>query len=485
MRKTNRFLSLIFITFFTSNIYAHCNCTGFADLVEPLLPAVVNISTVQKATSSGSLKRVPGLPEGSPFEDFFNQFFDKYGIAPGMEEEERSDDFKPMSAGSGFVIDASGYIVTNQHVVANAEKITVKLTNDQTYDAKLIGSDPRSDLALLKIEADKPLPFVMFGDSEASRVGDGIIAIGNPFGLGGTVTYGIISANARDINTSSIVDNFIQTDAAINKGNSGGPFFNMKGEVIGISTAIYSPSGGNIGIGFAIPSSFARPIIDQLKKGGKVKRPFLGVTIQPTLDIAESLGIENNKGALVIDVTKGSPADKAGIVVGDILLEFDGKEINNHRKFPRLVAETPADKETSLVILTKGKKKTVNVKLRELDEKTEKSLTKQYFDSENPVEMLEVQGMNLAELIPSLRTKYNVPAQVNGVIVLNVAPKSAAAKSGIKPGDIVVSVNQETIIKPAQASGIIDQLKKENKKSVMLLIKRGKDTFFLRLSLVK
>ena len=460
---------------------------GFADLVEKLMPAVVNISTTQKAPVSKVAPQtgeaLPKFPKGSPFEDF-NDFFDKFGNQGDGEENQNSR--KAISLGSGFVIDPSGYIVTNNHVIADAEEITVIFSNELQLKAKVIGSDTKTDLALLKVEAKTALPYVKFGNSDKSRVGDWIVAIGNPFGLGGTVTSGIISARARDINAGPF-DDFLQTDAPINKGNSGGPMFNMAGEVIGINTAIYSPSGGSVGIGFATPSALARPVIDQLRQGKKIRRGWLGVKIQSiTEDIAESLGRTEDKGALVVEVTKGSPADKAGILTGDIILSFDGKEIAAMRKLPRIVAETPIGKKVQVVFLRNGKQQTVPVVLGELNEKEEAQASNEgNGKTEQGKPAKEVLGMNLSPITPELRSTYNITADVKGLVVTGVVRNSEAAQRGMQSGDVISQLNNEALKSVDQFSSIVSQARKDGRKSVLVLLNRAGTTQFITLPVEK
>ncbi len=473
IRIKNLLLYLIIFSF--TNIASASVCRdSYADIVAPLIPAVVNISTIQKSTSLQPEQFSP-FPENSPFEEF-NKFFEQYGQMPDTEEDEESrDEAKPTSAGSGFIISAEGHIVTNYHVVDQAETITVILSNDQKLDAKLIGYDNRTDLALLKVESKTPLPFVKFGNSDESRVGDFIIAIGNPFGLGSTVTSGIISAQARDIHTNSgnLIDNFIQTDAAINRGNSGGPMFNLKGEVIGINFAIVSPTGSNIGIGFAVPSSAAKPVIEQLIKTGKMRYGWLGVIIQSTDDVAEGLGLADGIGSLVASVTSGSPAEKAGIQVGDIILKFDGKDITSSRKLSRIVAETLIGKKVEVDIMSKGKRKTISLTVSELDSKPETaSLAKNKNDK-------NIYGMNLSPITPSLRSKLNIQNEIKGVLVISVERKSIATRHGIKRGDIISAINQQVINTPEELLNIVNEAKKAQRKSVMILIYRDGGNLFL------
>lgn len=367
MRKLAGVIAFTLITWSAQAVQAATNVPpGFADLVEKLLPSVVNISTTQEMKSGGVKLNFKGLPpskELDEFRDFFEQFGDRFG-APDGEGETR----KVTSLGSGFIIDKAGYIVTNHHVIAKANEITVTLHDDSKYPAKLVGSDAKTDLALIKIESKKPLPSVPFGNSDSLRVGDWVIAIGNPFGLGGSVSAGIVSARSRNINAGPF-DDFIQTDAAINRGNSGGPLFNENGEVIGVNSAIFSPSGGNIGIGFAIPTTLAEPVLKQLQEFGRTHRGWLGVKIQyVTEEIAESLGLYKPQGALVLEVNENGPADKAGVKAGDVLLSFDGKPISEMRFLPRMVAETKIGKEVKLDVWRDGRKKMLHITLGELEE---------------------------------------------------------------------------------------------------------------------
>jgi serine protease Do len=358
---------------------------GFADVAEKLLPSVVNISTSQKVDAANPagdmmdmLEGMPAFPPGSPFEDFFNEFRNQQQQQPRRGGRQPPAQQKVTSLGSGFIIDASGFVVTNNHVIQDADEINVILQDNTTLKAELVGYDAKTDLAVLRVKPDKPLPAISWGDSDKMRVGDWVLAIGNPYGLGGTVTAGIISARARDIQ-SGPYDDFLQTDAAINRGNSGGPMFNTQGEVIGVNTAIYSPSGGSVGIGFAIPSAMVKSIVTQLKVTGHTRRGWLGVRIQSVSpEIAESLGLGKVRGAMVSSVNPGGPADKAGIKNGDIVLSFDAKEIPDMRRLPRIVAETDVGKTAPMVVWRGGKEVTLQVKLGELEshEKDEAKLGK-------------------------------------------------------------------------------------------------------------
>ena len=371
--------------------------TSVADIAEGLMPAVVNISTSQSVKKRNTVPNIPipRVPEGSPFQDFFKDLFPD-GQAPGGENNGPST---RQSLGSGFVIDADGFIVTNNHVIADADEITVNFSNGEKLKAELVGTDPKTDIAVLKVEPETPLTAVPFGNSDESRIGDWVMAIGNPFGLGGSVSLGIVSAVERDI-SSGPYDNFIQTDAAINRGNSGGPLFNMDGQVVGINTAIISPSGGSIGIGFSIPSNLATRVIDQLREYGETRRGWLGVQIQTVTDeIAESLGLEKASGALVSGVVKDGPAEKSGLLSGDVILTFDGKDVAEMRDLPIIVAETAVEKEVDVVVFRKGKKQTISVVLGRLEDGEKKlaSLSTGKEETDEPV-VKSLLGLKLSEL---------------------------------------------------------------------------------------
>ena len=445
---------------------------GFADLAAKLTPVVVNISTTQKMLKEDPEKEMPmqQLPPGHPFEDF-NEFFKNF-----MEPYKGNRDV--TSLGSGFIIDPAGYIVTNNHVIADAEEITVSLEDNTQYKAKLIGKDAKTDLAVLKIDAGKKLPYAKFGDSDVSRVGDWVVAIGNPYGLGGTVTAGIISARARDINAGPF-DDFLQTDAAINRGNSGGPMFNMQGDVIGINTAIYSPTGGSVGIGFAVPAALAEPIIAQLREGKKIDRGWLGVKIQMVSpEIAESLGMKESKGALVVGVTKGSPAEKAKILSGDVILRFNGKEIDTMRKLPRVVAETHIGTEAEMEVMRNGSIKKLNVTVGKMDENEEKKL----LDEKKP-ELQSRKGedflaMRLTPLTDEVRTEYGIDANIRGVLVMEVEDGSQAQRKGIEPGDVIVEAGQKPVRSIAELKAAVEAVEKMKRKSILLYVNRDGETMF-------
>jgi serine protease Do len=364
--------------------------------------------------------------------------------------------------------------------------VTVILHDDTNLKAKIIGRDTKTDIALLKVESGKPLPFVKFGDSDKSRVGDWVVAIGNPFGLGGTVTAGIISARARDIQ-SGPYDDYIQTDASINRGNSGGPMFNMAGEVIGVNTAIFSPSGGSIGIGFAIPSALASPVVDQLLKYGKTRRGWLGVRIQSvTEEIAESLGLQKPRGALVAGVTEQGPAEKAGLEAGDVILRFDGRDIAEMRRLPRVVAETPIDKEVNVTIWRKGKEQTLRAKVGELQEEEVASAKPEETQKEQaPKGGVSVLGLTLADITGALRSQFKLPNDAKGVVVVDVAPDSPASQKGIRPGELIVEVAQDKVENSNDVKAKIDKARAAKRKSVLLLVERQSDQRFVVLPLDK
>ncbi|WP_428647641.1 DegQ family serine endoprotease [Roseibium sp.] len=436
-----------------------------ADLAENLADAVVNISTAQTVQGHRSVP-MPQVPEGSPFQEFFEEFFNR-------QNRENDQPRKVQSLGSGFVIDGTeGIIITNNHVIEGADEITANFNDGTKLRAEIIGSDEKTDLAVLKVEPETPLKDVNFGDSDKIRVGDWVMAIGNPFGLGGTVTVGIVSARNRDIN-SGPYDNFIQTDASINRGNSGGPLFDMDGNVIGINTAIISPSGGSIGIGFAIPAKTALNVIEQLREFGETRRGWLGVRIQEVTDeIAESLGMKHAMGALVAGVTDDGPAAKAKIEPGDVIVKFDGRTVDVMRELPRMVAETAIGKEVAVVVLRKGKEVDISVTLERLEEndvKEAKATTEDQPEDE-PVEKSEVLGMMLAELDDSLRQQFSIEDDVSGVVVTEVLPGSSAEEKRVTAGDVIKEVAQEPVATPADVEAEIKKLKDGGRRSALLLL---------------
>ena len=437
-----------------------------ADLAEQLTGAVVNISTSQTVSGQRTVP-MPSLPEGSPFREFFEDFFNRQQQGKNNNNPTR----KVNSLGSGFVIDPSGIIVTNNHVIADADEIEVNFSDGSKLKAEVIGKDAKTDLALLKVKAEKPLKAVPMGDSNKIRVGDWVMAIGNPFGLGGTVTVGIVSARNRDIN-SGPYDDFIQTDAAINRGNSGGPLFNMDGEVVGINTAIISPTGGSIGIGFAIPAATAMSVIEQLREFGETRRGWLGVRIQTITDeLAETLNLSDSKGALVADVTEGGPAEAAGIQAGDVVVKFDGKNVPEMRDLPRIVAETLVGKNVDVVVIRKGEEKTFKVELGRLED-AEKSRTAaaKTGTPDDPSKVESALGLKLSNLTKDLRTQFKINEKVKGVLITDVEQASSAAEKRIRAGDVIVEVGQEEVSDPADVVSRVEKLKKEGRKSVLLLL---------------
>ncbi len=483
-----RLIVTVLLISFIAPASAQDRPASFADLVEKLSPAVVNISTTQKIKTGRGLMGMPfsQLPDDPEFEPF-REFFERFGGSNGMGQQEQD----VQSLGSGFIIEANGFIITNNHVVDGAEEITVTLPDNGKYKAKIVGRDKKTDLALLKVDAKKDLPFVPLGDSDAMRVGDWVIAIGNPFGLGGSVTQGIISARQRSINSGPF-DDFLQTDASINRGNSGGPLFNTKGEVIGINSAIFSPSmgGGSVGIGFAIPTSLAKPIIAQLKEFGRAHRGWLGVKIQEVSEeIADSVGLAKPMGALVLEVAKDSPADKAGIVAGDIITNFDGKEITEMRHLPRIVAETKGGKTVSVTYWHKNASKTGQITVKELDEKTEKAQDGEDNGKDGDSEDGNADGggallgMDVSPLTPQLRARMRLDEKKNGLVVLGVKFGSEAAKRGLRRGDLIVDVNNETVKSVADLKAVFDKARKSGRKFALVKISRKNEEAFVTLPL--
>lgn len=451
---------------------------SFADLAEKLSPAVVNISSTQKAApiSPENLQEIPQFPPGSPFEDFFKDFMQKQqGQLPNGESP--VEQLPSTSMGSGFIIDgAKGLVVTNNHVIKGADEIRVTLVDNTILDATVVGYDEKTDLAVLKVKNPKnhKLTEVSFGDSDQMRVGDWVLAIGNPFGLGGTVTQGIISARKRDISAGPY-DDFIQTDASINRGNSGGPMFNLRGDVIGINTAIYSPSGGSVGIGFAIPANLAKPVVMQLAEFGKTRRGWLGVKIQTVTDeIADGLGLKDVHGALVASVTPGGPAEKGNIKAGDVITEFNGQKLDAMRQLPRIVAETPIGKDAAVKLIRDGKTISTTIKVGELEKaETDGIIEKASGEKDSkPAKGLELKDLNVTinNISPLLRETYNIPDDVNGVVVTSVKIASDAAQKGLAVGDVIVEVNQQPVKDAASVEKIVTSVKDEGKQSVLMLV---------------
>ncbi len=437
---------------------------SFADLAEKSLPAVVNISTTQTVAADSQIQDL---------DDMFREFLDRQN---GDKPKPR----KATSLGSGFIIDPTGYVVTNNHVVEDAEEITVITHDNLELKATLVGRDEKTDLALLKVETKDPLPFVKWGDSDKLRIGDWVLAIGNPFGLGGTVTAGIVSARQRDINAGPY-DDFIQTDASINRGNSGGPMFNMDGDVVGINSAIYSPSGGSVGIGFSIPSNLAKGVIAQIKEFGHPRRGWLGVRIQTVSpELAEGLRLPEAKGALVSSVSVGGPADKAGIRQGDVILEFDGREVADMKALPRLVADTQFGKSVEVSLWRKGAKSSVTVELGELDEKAEASLqtTQPDGEAEQPADTgdkIEQLGVEVGKIDDAARGKFELPDGTEGVVVLGVDENGPAAEKDLRPGDVIAEVDQKAVSTPQEVRERVKSAQDNGYRLVTLLVNRQGD----------
>jgi len=472
---------------------------GFADLVDKVKPAVVNIATTLKSDGEGRVRgrqqfQIPPELRGTPFEDFLRRFFNQRG---GNDEEGNNDDDsgsgsgpgRAMALGSGFIIDPSGYVVTNNHVIQNASKIQVTLSDGRKLDAHLVGRDDKTDIAVLKVETKETLPYVSWGNSDKARVGDWVLAVGNPFGLGGTVTAGIISARGRDIQSGPF-DDYLQIDAPINRGNSGGPSFDRNGEVIGINTAIYSPSGGSIGIGFAIPASLAKPIVDQLRERGHIDRGWLGVSIQPlTKEIADSLGLDQAKGALVAGVNDGSPAAKAGVRQGDVIRSVNGEQVDQFRDLARLVANAGPDKKIDLGVWRDGKQMSVPVALGKMPSDQTASADERHEpgpgrrgEQAKPASVL---GLQLATVNRQTRQRYDLPEEAKGAVVLDVKAGSPAADAGFNSGDIIVKIGDKSVTSSRDVVDAVQTASKENRKAVLFLVQRGTNQRFVALPVGK
>jgi serine protease Do len=460
-----------------------------ADLAETLVDAVVNIAITQNVKPEGDEGfPSPNLPNDAPFKDLFDDYFkDKNNDGVNTAR-------KVSSLGSGFVIDPAGYIVTNNHVIEGAADIEVNFANGTKLRAKLIGTDTKTDIALLKVESKKPLKFVNFGDSRSMRIGDWVMAIGNPFGLGGSVSVGIVSARNRNINAGPY-DNFIQTDAAINRGNSGGPLFNMYGDVIGINTAIISPSGGSIGIGFAIPTEIAANVVQQLREFGETRRGWLGVRIQPvTDDMLAALKMDVPHGALISGIIKGGPVDNGSIQPGDIILKLDGVDIGEMRDLTRVVAESPIGKPLETVILRNGQEIKISVTLGRQPEDVKKAADAAPApdsDSEDnpdggdqpapdqpeaavPDAPADTLGLTLAELTVANRKQFAIPDSVEGVLITKVPDNSAASAKGLKAGDVIVEVAQDFVSSAEDVARKIVELKQNDRRNAYLMVANSK-----------
>ena len=441
----------------------------FADLAEKVSPAVVNITT--STTVAASTEPGPIVPEGSPFEDFFRDFMDRNG--PNGQSPRRS-----QALGSGFVISEDGFIVTNNHVIQGADEVLIEFFEGFELEAEIVGTDPNTDLALLKVESDEPLKFVTWGDSEAARVGDWVMAMGNPLGQGFSVSAGIVSARGRALSGS--YDDYIQTDAAINRGNSGGPLFNLSGEVIGVNTAILSPNGGSIGIGFAMSSRVAENVIAQLRDFGETRRGWLGVRIQDvTDDLAEGLGLAEVRGALVTDVPEG-PALEAGMEAGDVILSFDGVEVDDTRGLVRQVGETTVGKEVRVLVFRNGKTETLRVTLGRRED-AERPIPASV-NSTDPVTS-EVLGLTISNMTDELREQLGLDADAEGLVVADVAEDSEAYEKGLRAGDLITEAGQEKVASVRDLEDRIDEARDAGRKTLLLLVRRDGDPRFVALSL--
>ncbi|MCZ8183053.1 MAG: Do family serine endopeptidase [Beijerinckiaceae bacterium] len=445
---------------------------AIADTAERVMDAVVNIKANQRQAQRSV--PMPQMPPGSPFEDLFNDFFNRRGPggpggpgAPGPQPNQRAS-----SLGSGFVIDAGGTVVTNNHVIAEANDITVVFNDGTELKAEVVGKDAKTDIAVLKVKSDKPLKFVKFGDSEKLRIGEWVIAIGNPFGFGGSVSAGIVSAKQRNIR-SGPYDSFIQTDAAINKGNSGGPLFNLEGDVVGINTAIISPSGGSIGIGFSVPASIAVPVIEQLKEFGETRRGWLGVAIQDVDDdTADALKLGRARGAMVINVDEKGPAKTAGLEREDVIIRFDGKDIRRSNDLPRIVAQTPIGKEVDVTVWRGGKEVAKRVTLGRLDESPQQASVQQR-EPQNNTANASVLGLDVTPVTAELRRRYNIKDGVDGVVVTRVDPNSVAAERRISVGDVIVEVQREAVRSAADIRKRLDTLKGQGQRRALFYVATG------------
>ena len=450
---------------------------SFAPLVKRVSPAVVNISVTQKAAADAMVEEPDAAPNqdfpNSPFDEMLRRFFEQqnpdgqHRLFPQMPGSQA----RRIALGSGFIIDPSGIVVTNSHVIGDASKVEVTLQDNEKYTAKIIGRDPKTDIAVLRIKTDKPLPYVTFGDSSAAQVGDWVMAVGNPFGLGGTVTTGIISARGRDIHSGPF-DDFLQIDAPINRGNSGGPTFNLDGQVIGINTAIYSPNGGSVGIGFAVPSNVAKAVVAQLEEHGKVSRGWLGVQIQEvTPAIAASLGLQNEHGALVAVVTPNSPGAKAGLKQGDVVLSFNGDEVGRLRDLPRMVASTSPDTNAKLKVWRNGRAVELEATLGELPN-TEQVASANGTQEEDQSATAAALGMHFAPLTNQARRELRIAKDVQGVLVSKVDSGSAADEVGLSQGDVVVAIDQQPVKTPNEAATKLKDIAASTKKSALILLNR-------------
>lgn len=444
---------------------------SFADLAEQISPSVVNITT--STTVAASTAPSPSVPEGSPFEDFFKDFLDRQG------EGDRNRPRRSQALGSGFVISEDGFIVTNNHVIEGADEILIEFYSGVELPATIIGTDKKTDIALLKVESDGPLQFVQFGDSDIMRVGDWVMAVGNPLGQGFSVSAGIVSARKRAL--SGTYDDFLQTDAAINRGNSGGPLFNMEGEVIGVNTAILSPTGGSIGIGFSMASNVVSKVVGQLQEFGETRRGWLGVRIQDvTDDVAEAIGLENVAGALVTDVPEG-PAMEAGIEGGDVIVSFDGLDVSDTRELVRIVGNSEVGKAVRVVVYRDGKTQTLLITLGRRED-AEAVVPASAPANADPVQK-DVLGLTIAEMTEELREELGLAGNAEGLVVADVATDSEAYEKGLRAGDVITEAGQEKVASVADLEKRIEAARDGGRKSLLLLVRRAGDPRFVALTL--
>jgi serine protease Do len=445
---------------------------SFADLADKISPAVVNITTstvVERGTGP-----MPMVPEGSPFEDFFERFRDQL---PEGDRPRRSS-----ALGSGFVISEDGYVVTNNHVIEGADEIDVEFFSGRKLSATVVGTDPKTDIALLKVEPETPLPFVKFGDSDTARVGDWVLAMGNPLGQGFSLSAGIVSARNRAL--SGTYDDYIQTDAAINRGNSGGPLFNMDGDVVGVNTAILSPTGGSIGIGFSMASNVVTRVVDQLREFGETRRGWLGVRIQDvTDDVAEAMGLEKVAGALVTDVPEGPAAD-AGMQAGDVILSFDGRDVEDTRGLVRQVGNTAVGKTVRVVVFREGKTRTLKVTLGRREEAEGTIEVAQPGEPETPEEK-SMMGLTLKPLDDELRAQLELDAGATGLVVTEVDELSEAYEKGLRAGDVITEAGQQKVTGIADLETRIDAAREAGRKSLLLLVRRAGEPRFVALGIAE
>ena len=452
-----------------SDVQAFGAPESFADLAEKISPSVVNITT--SALIAGPANGMPMVPEGSPFEDFFDDF----GGPGGPGGAQRSE-----ALGSGFVISEDGYIVTNNHVIEGADEITIEFFSGKKLPAKVVGTDPKTDIALLKVEAGEPLPYVTFGNSDLMRVGDWVMAMGNPLGQGFSVSVGIVSARGREL--SGTYDDFIQTDAAINRGNSGGPLFNMDGQVVGVNTSILSPNGGSIGIGFSMSSNVVSKVVDQLKLYGETRRGWLGVRIQDvTPDVAEAMGLAEASGALVTDVPDG-PAKAAGIMAGDVITRFDGQPVRDAGDLTRRVADAPIGEAVPVIVQRGGRTETLAVTLGRREEAEAATMPASGPAPQEPRQM-ELLGLTLAPLDNDMRDRLGIDASVEGLMVMAVDPASEAYTKGLREGDLITEAGQARVTRLKDLEDRIAEAREAGRQSILLLIRRGGDPRLVALSI--